>query len=72
MWRELGENAERNALQLPPRRAAQDDLKKCTISRALGRSAATSHHGGAVTPHQMNRGFITKRLFGGSRFIALE
>jgi hypothetical protein len=25
-----------------------------------------------VTPHLMNRGFITKRLFGGSRFIALE
>jgi hypothetical protein len=28
--------AERPALQLPPRRAAQDDLKKPSISRAEG------------------------------------
>jgi len=28
--------AERIALQLPPRRAAQDDFKKATISRAEG------------------------------------
>ncbi len=30
------EAAQRVALQLPPRRAAQDDIKKATISRAEG------------------------------------
>ncbi len=37
MWGFLGSKAaQRVALQLPPRRAAQDDIKKGTISRAEG------------------------------------
>jgi hypothetical protein len=39
--------AERPALQLPPRRAPQDDFKKPTISRAEGGSLSSSlalHH----------------------------
>src|SRR5262249_12405050 len=46
-------SAQHAALQLPPRRARQDSFKKRSCNQPSR---------WAVTPHQMNRGFITKAV----------